>query len=95
MKFLNLIKEENIGLSKQMKDAFNNAKRSGKIKQPKKCSKCGKEFTYLEFHHTSYKDPFDGVWLCKSCHGIENKKQSRKRGAMGKYNPTGKYPKKY
>jgi 5-methylcytosine-specific restriction endonuclease McrA len=91
--------EENTGKAKKAKDKWNDhkkkLKRQGKWKQPTTCSKCGKKTSKLEAAHSNYDKPLSVRWLCKSCHGKENKKFAKKRGAQGKYNPTGKWPKKY
>lgn len=96
-RFDDVLDEENQGEAKKAKDAVAYAKKTGKLKKPNKCSRCGKLTSALEFAHKSYakKNWLKGKWLCKSCHGRENKREANKRGAMGKYNPSGKYPKKY
>lgn len=60
-----------------------NAVRSGKIKKPKKCSKCNRK-TMIHGHHKDYYKPLEVIWVCQVCHkqlhkeknGIENTKRS-------------------
>ncbi len=96
--FDNVIKEENQGLALQAKRKWNYHKKKNGIKPPKHCSKCHKptsECGPLEAAHSNYNQPLKIKWMCKSCHGKDNKRSARKRGPMGKYNPSGKWPKKY
>jgi hypothetical protein len=53
---------------------------TGKIKNPCKCERCGKE-GYTEAHHEDYSKPLDINWLCDSCHKkrhIEIRSEKRK-----------------
>lgn len=63
------------------KIAVQNAKRSGKLKTAKSCSKCGRSGVRLSFHHTdtSYKEgnELKGTYLCDKCH--RNRPEHRKR----------------
>ncbi len=47
------------------------AVKSGGIKRPETCSKCGRE-AKIQAHHTDYKHYTHFVWLCSSCHKIEH-----------------------
>ena len=42
----------------------------GVIKKPKQCQKCHGKFErkLLHAHHKNYKDPFDVLFVCNSCH---------------------------
>ena len=54
------------------KSKVQTAVRSGKLKRPSACSKCGRSGVRLSFHHTdkAYKDgsQLTGRWLCPRCH---------------------------
>lgn len=51
------------------------AVRSGKIKKPDHCSKCGVKCN-PEGHHLDYNKPLNVIWLCPSCHAkYHNKKE--------------------
>ena len=52
------------------------ARRSGKLFQPDKCSNCGKTGCGLEAHHPDYMRPLNVQWLCTTCHGITRRKES-------------------
>ena len=41
--------------------------RSGKVKKPKKCSKC-KRKTMIHGHHKDYYKPLEVIWVCQICH---------------------------
>lgn len=43
------------------------AVRSGKVKKPKKCSKCDTK-TIIHGHHEDYYAPLKVIWLCQVCH---------------------------
>lgn len=49
------------------KDALRAAIKSGKVKKPSKCSKCGSGGP-LEAHHVNYNQPLRVLWLCTKCH---------------------------
>lgn len=44
------------------------ALRRGDMKNPGRCSRCGKYTHYLDAHHEDYSKPLDVEWLCLSCH---------------------------
>lgn len=44
-----------------------NAVRDGKIKKPKRCSKC-KRKTIIHGHHEDYYTPLKVIWVCQICH---------------------------
>lgn len=57
--------------------AVNAAVRDGKIDKPTACPKCGEDRSVIDFHHTNGYAPehhFSGEWLCRSCHGLENRR---------------------
>lgn len=49
------------------------ALKGGRLKNPGKCSICGKITEYLDAHHDDYSKPLDIVWLCISCHRRKHK----------------------
>jgi ribosomal protein S27AE len=49
-----------------------NAIRAGKIIRPNFCTSCGSN-ARIEAHHRDYDKPFDVVWLCRKCHGMEHR----------------------
>ena len=51
---------------------LNSAVKSGRVRKPDKCSKCG-EGGRIEGHHTDYTKPLDVMWLCRQCHVNEHK----------------------
>lgn len=53
-----------------------NAVKSGKIKKPRKCSKCGlvpDKKRHIHAHHHDYTKPLDVEWICVWCHIEEHK----------------------
>lgn len=63
--------------------------RTGKIKKPDCCSRCGKRTSVLEAHHTGgdYNSKTGGshiTWLCKKCHTKITGKYQRKINRRGK-----------
>ena len=54
-------------------DIIKYALKTGKIKKPKYCSKCGED-RKLNAHHDNYEFPFKIRWLCHSCHKKFNHK---------------------
>lgn len=55
-----------------------NAVKSGKLKKPKSCQKCGAT-GIIHGHHTDYDKPLEVVWLCNTCHNIEHGKLKGKQ----------------
>lgn len=51
-----------------------NAVRSGRIKKPAECSRCGviPPRRQLHGHHDDYAKPLDVEWICSGCHGLEH-----------------------
>jgi hypothetical protein len=51
------------------------AVKSGKLKRPAKCSRCGKKCRPHAHHHRGHdvKHHLDVVWLCIPCHGLEHR----------------------
>lgn len=47
--------------------------RKGLIIKPEGCFKCMKPLK-LEAHHCDYSKPLDVVWMCRSCHSLEDRK---------------------
>jgi hypothetical protein len=47
------------------------------------CSICGLQTDNLEFHHSNYLKPLEGIWVCKKCHGNINGMIST-QGLIGK-----------
>jgi len=49
----------------------------GRLRRPKKCSKCGnvegRNFK-LNAHHSDYEKPLSVEWLCTTCHGVEHRR---------------------
>lgn len=71
------------------KSKVQNAERSGKIKKPSSCSKCGRSGIRLSFHHsdTKYKDGSElkGRYLCDSCHrNLPHHKEKHRQGQLNK-----------
>lgn len=56
---------------------INNALRDGRLKKPSTCKKCGKHTSKLQFHHTDYRNPKKGYWICASCHKYTTDKSNR------------------
>jgi len=50
---------------------FRYAVRVGKITNPHECQKCNTK-TFTQAHHPDYAKPYDVIWLCPRCHGIEH-----------------------
>lgn len=48
-------------------DAIYFAVKSGKIKRPPVCEKCGVECK-THGHHEDYSKPLDVIWMCHKCH---------------------------
>jgi len=44
-------------------------KNRGELKQPEKCSWCGKETEDLIAHHIDYDAAENVIWFCRKCHG--------------------------
>jgi formylmethanofuran dehydrogenase subunit E len=55
-------------------NSVNNAIRTGKIKKPDACSRCGETACRIEGHHPDYSKPLDVIWLCETCHKLEHKR---------------------
>ena len=51
---------------------LNNAVRDGRIFKPDTCSRCSEAGRVIGHHH-DYSEPFDVVWLCAPCHGLEHR----------------------
>ena len=47
------------------------AVRSGELKKPDCCQKCG-ETGIIHGHHHDYSKPLDVMWLCPKCHAAEH-----------------------
>lgn len=57
------------------------AVKTGKIKKPNSCSRCGKEFTkkLIHGHHEDYSKPLEVKWLCNFCHKVVHGKAWEER----------------
>ncbi len=51
---------------------LSNAVRSGKVKKPNKCQKCGAK-SMIHGHHEDYNKPLEVLWLCVVCHKKRHK----------------------
>jgi len=61
---------------RQARDDLKKAVKSGRIKKPTTCSSCGRYLPpeKLEGHHENgYGNPFDVVFLCRTCHVLRHK----------------------
>lgn len=76
----NLIRERELFPEKsRARDKVARAIKSGKIKRPPKCERCGKldqgeKVSDLHAHHFDYSNPLDVIFLCAKCHGQERHK---------------------
>lgn len=58
------------------RDILRKAVRRGKVEKPSRCSSCARELPARQIHghhHNGYANPFDVVWLCMACHGLEHR----------------------
>lgn len=60
-------KDPEYRMKESARSAVNHAIRDGKLTNPNRCSKCGKD-GYSEAHHEDYNKALEVVWLCKQCH---------------------------
>lgn len=51
--------------------------KSGKLKRPSVCEKCGKKGKRIIAHHYDYDKPLDVLWICEICHSAIHHKKSR------------------
>lgn len=63
-------------LKSSCRKTFKAAVRSGKIIRPSKCSMCSCECR-PDGHHRNYHEPFNVMWLCKTCHGAQHRLENR------------------
>ena len=63
---------------KKCRSVINNGLRDGKIKKPKTCHVCGKHTSKLNFHHTDYRNPKKGYWICTNCHRNKTEKNYKR-----------------
>ena len=51
------------------------AVQAGKVKKPDICMGCGLTFErrLIHGHHRDYSKPFEVLWLCPRCHGLEHR----------------------
>ena len=57
--------------ARRAQGAVYRAIRAGKLHRPKTCQACGRERP-IEAAHKDYSRPLDVMWLCKSCHTVED-----------------------
>lgn len=50
--------------------------KSGYIKRPEICSECSRKI-FVEGHHIDYHRPYAVVWLCRACHILAHKENSK------------------
>ena len=53
---------------------YNSAVRSGRIKKPTACSRCGTT-ERITAHHADYTKPLEFIGLCYVCHGIISRRR--------------------
>lgn len=62
--------------------------RTGKIKKPKHCSRCGRATSELQYHHVcggyDSKSGGHGCWLCSKCHHKTTGSYQRRINKRGK-----------
>ena len=54
------------------RNKLRNAVKALRIEKPKSCEGCGIE-SGLHGHHADYTKPFNVMWLCSICHGLEHR----------------------
>ena len=57
--------------------------RSGKLKKPTTCERCGQR-GIIDGHHEDYKKPLVVIWLCRPCHGEKSWKAPKEIGPRRK-----------
>lgn len=55
------------------------AMRSGKLKKPTTCERCGQR-GIIDGHHEDYAKPLVVIWLCRPCHGEKSWKAAKEKG---------------
>lgn len=56
--------------------AVHRAKKSGLLHKPAKCESCN-SVGYIEAHHNDYKKVLEVIWLCRTCHKLKHKTQTK------------------
>lgn len=67
---------ETLLLQNRSRSRFRYARRCGYIIPPDVCSKCQSKGP-VDGHHEDYSQPLEVVWLCRTCHNIENGRRRR------------------
>ena len=70
----------------------NEAVRTGKLINPRRCSICNVEKEDVEAHHEDYSKPLDVIWLCTACHSKIHKQKRVENGF--RYKPKKQYVRK-
>ena len=61
---------KNRHLKPQADVVYHEALRSGQLKAPNTCQRCGASDRQIHGHHEDYAKPLEVIWLCARCHSI-------------------------